>query len=119
MYNGIPDLLASQEHEPENPKFTKHLGDPDENTKAWIAQSPIEHVESGFDAPVRIHHGVNDSRIPIEQMRTFRDGLIEAGVTEGEEFEYHELPDEGHGSHVVAQNARNLTMFVDFLNRRL
>lgn len=119
MYNGVPDLFAAQAHEPDNPKYTRHLGDPEENWDEWIAQSPIEHVNAGIDAPLRIHHGIEESRIPIEQIREFRARLEETGNVEGEAFEYHELPGENHISQVVAENARNLLMCVDFLDRRL
>ncbi len=119
MYNGVPDLLASQKHRPWNPNNVRHLGELEENRDAWLAQSPIEYVDSGLDAPLRIHHGTEETTIPIEHIRGFRDRLEAAGSVEGEEFEYHELPGENHTTQVVAENARNVTMFVDFLNRRL
>ncbi|MFB6146132.1 MAG: prolyl oligopeptidase family serine peptidase [Halobacteriaceae archaeon] len=121
VHNGTLDLFAQQERDDDAPVPTweRSLGDPEENREAWVAQSPIEHVDAGFDAPVRIHQGVKDRRPPVEQARRFRTALREAGHVEGDDFEYHELPGQGHVTDVVAQQARDLLMYVDFLDRRL
>lgn len=117
MYNGSPDLIADYEYEAR--PVHDPLGDPAENQDKWHAVSPIENLDSGLNAPLRIHHATEDGTVPIQQARDFRDRLLETGHVEGADFEYHELPREGHGSSVRAENGRNLTMIADFLDRRV
>jgi dipeptidyl aminopeptidase/acylaminoacyl peptidase len=60
-------------------------------------------------------HGVNDPRCPVEQSQVFRDRLVELGKTEGEDFEYVELADEGHGSSDINQKIRTFRILADYL----
>src|SRR5205814_2335078 len=64
-------------------------------------------------------HGVNDPRCPVSQSRIFRDKLIALGKREGEDFEYVELDDEGHGSADIQQKIRTFTILADYLERVL
>ena len=64
-------------------------------------------------------HGVNDPRCPVEQSQIFRDKLIALGRTEGTDFEYVELADEGHGSSDIQQKIRTFRILADYLDRVL
>jgi dipeptidyl aminopeptidase/acylaminoacyl peptidase len=64
-------------------------------------------------------HGVNDPRCPISQARSFRDALeTRRGWTEGGEFEYEELGEEGHGSTDTDHKIRVYRLLADFLDDR-
>jgi len=118
---GITDLHAL--YEEDMPHFKTSLrqamGDPEENRDLWRDRSPVEHVEHA-EAPLCVVHGVNDPRCPISQARIFRDALeSERGWTAGEEFEYHELGAEGHGSADQEQKVRTFELLGSFLDDRL
>jgi len=118
---GMTDLPAL--YEESMPHFQamleQQLGDPEANGDLWANRSAITHVEN-IEAPVFVIHGVNDPRVPISQAREFRDALEERrGWTEGEDFEYEELTEEGHGSTDVSQKIRAFELLGDFLDRRL
>ncbi len=49
--------------------------------------------------------------------RLFRDRLLALGREEGEDFEYVELSDEGHGSSDIAQKIRTFRILGDYLER--
>ena len=117
---GITDLLRLYEHSiPGNQAMLERfLGDPTEHEAFYRERSPIEHVEN-TNGPLQIIHGVSDPRCPVSQARRFRDALEEAGRSEPEDFEYHELDDEGHGSTDQAQRLRAFELLADFLGRRL
>lgn len=117
---GITDL--HQLFEDDMPHFQHQLrmqmGDPEENYDLWRDRSPIEHVDQ-LERPLCMIHGVNDPRCPIEQARLFRDALEDRGWTEGEDFEYEELSEEGHGSTDTQQKIRVFRLLEDYLDRRL
>ncbi|WP_247731207.1 S9 family peptidase [Halovivax limisalsi] len=117
---GITDLHAL--YEESMPHFQhslrEQLGDPDENEALWRERSPIEHVER-MERPIYIVHGVNDPRCPISQARLFRNALEDRGWVEGEDFEYTELGEEGHGSTDMAQKVEKFRLLEDYLDRRL
>jgi len=118
---GITDLAAL--YEESMPHFQsmleQQLGDPEENAELWANRSAITHVEN-VEAPVFVIHGVNDPRCPISQARRFRDALEDRrGWTAGEDFEYEELSEEGHGSTDVSQKIRAFELLGDYLDRRL
>lgn len=117
---GITDLHELYE---ESMSHFKHMlrtqmGDPEENHDRWRDRSPIEHVDD-MTAPIFIIHGVNDSRCPVNQARLFRDALQEHGWVIGEDFEYEELGEEGHGSTDIDQKIRAFKLLEDYLDRRL
>ncbi len=117
---GITDLHKL--YEKDMPHFQamlkEQLGDPKENYKLWRERSPIEHIEK-MRRPILMIHGVNDPRCPIDQARIFKDGLEKMGWKEGEDFEYEELSEEGHGSTDINQKIRAFKILEDFLERRL
>jgi len=55
----------------------------------------------------------------IEQARLFRDALADRGWVDGEEYEYVELGEEGHGSTDIQQKIRAFEHLSDYLSRRL
>ncbi|MFW6038332.1 MAG: S9 family peptidase [Candidatus Saliniplasma sp.] len=117
---GISDLHKL--YEEDMPHFQamlrEQMGDPEENYELWRDRSPIEHIEN-MKNPILMIHGVNDPRCPIEQARIFKEGLEEMGWEEGEDFEYEELSEEGHGSTDINQKIRAFKILEDYLERRL
>lgn len=89
-------------------------GSPDEVAERYRAASPI-HEADRLRAPLLILHGLNDPRCPIAQARRFRDRLVDLGRREGEDFFYHELGDQGHGSADVAQRLATYGLIDQFL----
>jgi dipeptidyl aminopeptidase/acylaminoacyl peptidase len=117
---GMTDLEALYEESMPHFKTTleQQLGDPEENADLYRERSPVTHVDQ-MERPICIVHGVNDPRCPISQARIFRDALEERGWEEGEEFEYHELGEEGHGSTDTEQRIRQYDILVDYIEQRL
>ncbi|MGM0510858.1 MAG: prolyl oligopeptidase family serine peptidase [Thermoplasmatota archaeon] len=117
---GISDLHKL--YEGDMPHFQamlrEQMGDPEENYELWRDRSPIEHIEN-MKNPILMIHGVNDPRCPIEQARIFKEGLEDMGWEEGEDFEYEELSEEGHGSTDINQKIRAFQILEDYLERRL
>jgi dipeptidyl aminopeptidase/acylaminoacyl peptidase len=117
---GITDL--HELYEDDMPHFKHQLrtqmGDPEENYDLWRDRSPIEHVDA-TERPICMIHGVNDQRCPIEQARLFRDALQDRGWIDGEDFEYNELGDEGHGSTDIQQKIRAFEILSDYLDSEL
>jgi dipeptidyl aminopeptidase/acylaminoacyl peptidase len=64
-------------------------------------------------------HGANDPRVPLEQARVYRDKLLSAGKTLGEDFEYVEWTDQGHGSMDIDQRVRVWQLMADFFERQM
>lgn len=114
---GITDLLALYEESMPHFKTTleQQLGDPEGNEAFYRERSPISHVEN-LAAPICMIHGVNDPRCPISQARLFRDAIVERGWADGEDFAYHELGEEGHGSSDIQQKIRSLGIVESFLD---
>lgn len=115
---GITDLLHL--YETSMPHFKsvleQQLGDPEENADLYRERSPITHVEN-IEDPLLIVHGVNDPRCPIDQARRFRDALVERrGWVEGEDFVYHELAEEGHGTTDLDQKVRAFRIVENYLD---
>ncbi len=117
---GITDLLAMYEESMEHFRtfLRMFLGDPVEQADFWRERSPITYADQ-LRAKLLIVHGVNDPRCPISQARLFRDRLLALGYAEGDDFEYVELADEGHGSTDADQKVRTYRLLADFMDRRL
>ncbi|WP_045233804.1 S9 family peptidase [Deinococcus pimensis] len=99
--------------------FRGLMGDPVEDADLWRDRSAVTHA-ANLRAPMLMLHGTNDPRCPVSQARVFRDRLLELGRREGEDFEYHEFEDEGHGPGGDIQGKiRNYRLLADFLARRL
>jgi len=98
----------------------KNLGTPGDNPELYRERSPVEHA-GNLDCPLLLVHGVNDSRVPVEQARLYRDRLDELGYEEDEasDFEYVELGEEGHASSDIDQKIRLFRILDDFLDRRV
>jgi dipeptidyl aminopeptidase/acylaminoacyl peptidase len=117
---GISDLhklyVKSMEHF--KYYFREQMGDPEKDFALWRDRSAIEFADR-LKAKLLMVHGVNDPRCPVEQSRIFRDRLLALGRTEGEDFEYVELTDEGHGSSDIKQKIRTFRILADYLERVL
>jgi dipeptidyl aminopeptidase/acylaminoacyl peptidase len=117
---GISDLHRLYEKSMEHFKyyFREQMGDPETDRALWRDRSAIEFAER-LRAKLLMVHGVNDPRCPVDQSRIFRDRLLELGRREGEDFEYVELGDEGHGSTDIAQKIRTFNILAEYLERVL
>jgi dipeptidyl aminopeptidase/acylaminoacyl peptidase len=118
---GITDLHKLYEEDMEHFRyyFRQQMGDPERDFDLWRDRSAIEHAEK-LKAKLLIIHGANDPRCPVTQARIFRDRIIALGKKEGEDFEYHEFGDEGHGpSGDIQGTIRTYRLLADFLERRL
>jgi dipeptidyl aminopeptidase/acylaminoacyl peptidase len=117
---GVSDLHRLYEKSMEHFKyyFREQMGDPEKDRALWRDRSAIEFADK-LRAKLLMVHGVNDPRCPVDQSRIFRDRLLELGRKEGEDFEYVELSDEGHGSTDIAQKIRTFNILADYLERVL
>jgi dipeptidyl aminopeptidase/acylaminoacyl peptidase len=117
---GITDLQKLYDSSMEHFKyyFRLQMGNPGENVELWKDRSAINFAHQ-MTGRMLIVHGVNDPRCPIEQARIFRDRLLELGKVEGQDFEYVELSEEGHGSTDINQKIRSYGLLVDFMKRNL
>ena len=117
---GISDLhkLYAKSMEHFKYYFREQMGDPEKDFALWRDRSAIEFADK-LKAKLLMVHGVNDPRCPVEQSQVFRDRLIELGKKEGEDFEYVELADEGHGSSDIKQKIRTFRILADYLEKVL
>ena len=117
---GISDLHRLYEKSMEHFKyyFREQMGDPEKDRALWRDRSAIEFADR-LRAKLLMVHGVNDPRCPVDQSRILRDRLLELGRKEGEDFEYVELGDEGHGSTDIAQKIRTFNILAGYLERVL
>ncbi|MFW5912090.1 MAG: prolyl oligopeptidase family serine peptidase [Candidatus Hadarchaeota archaeon] len=117
---GITDLhkLYSSDMPHFQAMLEEQMGDPEENYELWRERSPIEKVEN-IERPILIIHGVNDRRCPIEQARLFKESLEKMGWKDGEDFEYRELEEEGHGSTDIEQKIRAFEILEKYLKRTM
>jgi dipeptidyl aminopeptidase/acylaminoacyl peptidase len=96
-----------------------NMGDPEENAELWEARSALNFAEN-LRCPLLMVHGVNDPRCPVEETRQFRAKLIKLGREEGEDFEYVEFGDEGHGAYTdMSMRTRTFKLLLDFFNQKL
>ena len=117
---GVSDLhkLYAKSMEQFKYYFREQMGDPEKDRALWRDRSAIEFADK-LKAKLLMVHGVNDPRCPVEQSQVFRDRLLELGRKEGEDFEYVELADEGHGSSDIQQKIRTFRIVTDYLERVL
>jgi dipeptidyl aminopeptidase/acylaminoacyl peptidase len=117
---GISDLHRMWDESKEHFRYflREQMGDPEKDRDLWRDRSAIEFVDH-LQAKLLMVHGVNDPRCPVSQSRIFRDKLLALGKREGEDFEYVELADEGHGSADIQQKIRTFTILADYLERVL
>lgn len=99
--------------------FRSMMGDPVGDAELWRDRSAVTHA-ANVRARMLILHGTNDPRCPVTQARVFRDELVKHGKREGQDFEYHEFSDEGHGPGGDIQGKiRSYRLLADFLARNL
>jgi dipeptidyl aminopeptidase/acylaminoacyl peptidase len=117
---GITDLHRLYENSMEHFKYIlrEQMGDPEKDRALWRDRSAIEFADR-LRAKLLMVQAVNDARVPVDQSRTFRDRLLDLGKREGEDFEYVELGDEGHGFTDIAQKIRLFSLLADYLDRAL
>ncbi len=117
---GITDWKLLNDESMEHFKYYifRLWGDPEENAELLADRSAINFAHQ-LKAKLQIIHGVNDPRCPISQARTFRDRLLELDYQEGQDFEYIELEEQGHGSQDQEQKVEWYTQLVDFFERTL
>jgi len=117
---GISDLHRMWDESKEHFRYflREQMGDPEKDRDLWRDRSAIEFADQ-LSAKLLMVHGVNDPRCPVSQSRIFRDKLQALGKREGEDFEYVELADEGHGSADIQQKIRTFTILADYLERVL
>jgi len=117
---GITDLHRMWDESKEHYRYflREQMGDPEKDRALWRDRSAIEFADR-LRAKLLMVHGVNDPRCPVSQSRIFRDRLRSLGRREGEDFEYVELTEEGHGSADIQQKIRTFTILADYLDRVL
>jgi len=117
---GISDLhkLYAKSMEHFKYYFREQMGDPEKDRALWRDRSAVEFADK-LTAKLLMVHGVNDPRCPVEQSQVFRDRLLELGRVEGQDFEYVELADEGHGSSDIQQKIRTFRILADYLEKVL
>ena len=117
---GITDIKKLYDSSMEHFKYylRQQMGDPEENADLWYDRSAVNFAHQ-MTSNLFIMHGINDPRCPIEQARIFRDALVEAGKVEGEDFEYLEQGDQGHGSADIDHKIKSYNLMIDYFGRRL
>jgi dipeptidyl aminopeptidase/acylaminoacyl peptidase len=117
---GVSDLHAMWAESKEHFRYflREQMGDPEQDWLLWRDRSAIEFADR-LSAKLLMVHGVNDPRCPVSQSRLFRDKLLALGKREGEDFEYVELDDEGHGRADIQQKIPTFTILADYLERVL
>lgn len=88
-------------------------GTPEEVPERFAASSPLTYVDQ-VKAPVYISAGVNDPRCPIRQIDNYVDRLAARGAVH-EVYRY----DAGHGSLVVDERIKQVSLELDFAARHL
>ncbi|MFE6689739.1 S9 family peptidase [Streptomyces sp. NPDC057743] len=88
-------------------------GTPEEVPERFEASSPLTYVDA-VRAPVYISAGVNDPRCPIRQVENYVQRLEERGHPH-EVYRY----DAGHGSLVVEERIKQVSLELDFARRYL
>jgi dipeptidyl aminopeptidase/acylaminoacyl peptidase len=117
---GMTDLRLLYDDSMEHFKYylRQQMGDPDENAGLWADRSAITHADQ-LQAKLLMIQGSNDPRVPANQAWVYRDKLLSLGRTLGEDFEYVEWDDQGHGSMDTDHRVRVFTVLSDFFARTL
>src|SRR5262249_29736742 len=110
----ITDLpsFIEQVPPPWKPYWYKYVGDPNrpDDARRLQERSPLTFADR-VRRPILIMHGVNDSRVRIEQSERMVDALRPAG----KDVRYPSLPDEGHQLQKDRSVARLRVGLEDFL----
>ncbi|MBD3191635.1 MAG: prolyl oligopeptidase family serine peptidase [Candidatus Heimdallarchaeota archaeon] len=118
---GITDLFKMYEESMPHFKYflNRQMGNPVDDKELWHDRSAINFADQ-MTAKLLILHGVTDPRCPITQARIFRDKLLELGKVEGEDFDYIELTDVGHGGWGdIKTRIKSTQIMIDYFKRVL
>ena len=115
--SGVTDLIAQFGTGDDAAFITSVLGELDTNIDAWQDQSPITHLNN-FQDPLLLLHPENDY-VSIEQVKQFRDALVEAGFKPGTDFVYQKIPDQGHVPETIDERIRRWEYVAEFLEMHL
>ncbi len=92
--------------------LTAQFGTPAENPEFWKSLSANSYLKD-ISGPIQLHHGTEDSSVPIEFSRTLEKQLKEAGKT----VELYEYPGDDHN---IAANFNIASQrSVEFFNKYL
>ncbi len=119
----VPVSHLKNMYEQSQPHFQyflrEQMGDPVKDADLWEAHSPLNFVEN-ITKPLLLVHGKNDPRCPVDESRNVVKRLKELGRVEGQDFEYVEYQDEGHGAMSDIQSRiRSIKLFQDYFYRKL
>jgi dienelactone hydrolase len=115
---GVPvaDYVAAYEDEMEQLKAMDRVlfgGSPTEAPEAFAVGSPITYADR-VKVPLLMIAGANDPRCPIRQIDNYLARLTELG-TPHEVYRF----DAGHGSLVVSERIKQMSVELDFLHRHV
>lgn len=119
-FNAISDLLLLDAEATPQYREVLHrfMGKPERYIALWKERSAVNFAEQ-LGGKLLIVHGENDPRVPLSQAIAMRDALKAGGATEGPDFEWIVLSDEGHSRQDILGRATVLTLLSDFFKRRL
>ena len=117
---GMTDLRLLYDHSMPHFKYylQQQLDDPEENAALWADRSAITHADK-LQCKLLMIQGANDPRVPVEQARVYRDRLLATGKTLGEDFEYVEWGEQGHGSTDIEQRVKVWKLMAEFFERQM
>jgi len=96
-------------------KFWKTMaGDPKTDGDAMRAVSPV-YLADRIKAPVLIYAGVDDIRVPLEQMKNMREALAKVGKS----VVWIQKDKETHGYVKLENNVDLYTQVLDFLDKNI
>jgi dipeptidyl aminopeptidase/acylaminoacyl peptidase len=88
--------------------------DPATNPSKWEARSP-DQLTAHAHGPILVIHGSNDSRVPVEESRSFVRNM----KASGKPVEYVEFEGEGHGFFEIANRVKQFEVQLDFISKIL
>lgn len=92
--------------------LVKNHGLPSQNPEFWNQIDPFSYLDD-IQAPIQIHHGVNDQSVPIELSQSLKNGLEKTGKP----VEYYEYPGDDHN---ISQNVSTaFERTINFYNQSL
>lgn len=93
-------------------ELTNTYGSWDQNPDFWASISPIDNV-SEISGPLQLHHGTEDTSVPIE----FSEKLYQAMLDAGKEVEYYSYP--GNDHNISQAFSAAMQRSVEFFDRYL
>ena len=111
MTSGYGDIPRSER----GLKFWKAMaGDPDKDREALRSVSPV-YLADRMKAPILIYAGVDDIRVPLEQMKNMRSALAKRG----KDVVWVQKDKEGHGFSKLENNVDLYTQILEFLGKHI